>query len=166
MRIVATLGHPDHTIGGAGIVPWTIPDVQSQIFEEIEDQIAVIGRRSWELFGDDLPCHRAVVLSRESSNSAVAAAIGPDDTLRVPNLALALNAARDIDPDREVLVVGGASVFRQALPLAQGMILAVIKSPLPGDLYFPDFSDKEWWIEDTWEHPSFEFLRYRRRNVA
>ena len=168
MRILATLGSPDHTIGGAGIVPWTIPDLRHQIFEEVEDKIVVIGRRSWDLLGAELPCHRAVILTRDSpaSNPKVEASIEPGDALRVPNLALALSTARDLDPEREVLVVGGASVFRQALPLAQGMVLAVIKSPVPGDLHFPDFSDKEWWIEDTWEHPSFELLRYGRRVVA
>ena len=162
MRIIAALGQRGHVIGGADLVPWTNPDVHAQILDELKDQILIMGRRAWQLFGHDLPYARAIVLSRRLSHSNR----GPKGPLFVPNLGLALRKAADFDADREVLVVGGASVFRQALPLAQSMTLAWVKAPLEGDLRFPDFDERDWWVEDTWEHPSYEFLKYQRRSVA
>jgi len=92
----------------------------------------VMGRRTFEsLPKGALPNRRNIVLSRS-------AAAFPG-TEAFPTLEAALAACR---PDEEVFVIGGASVYRQALPLADRLCLTEIDdTPAQADAYFPDYSD-------------------------
>ncbi len=52
-------------------------------------------------------------------------------------------------PDEDIYIIGGASVYRQALPLADRLCLTEIDdTPAKADTFFPDYSD---WIVDKRE---------------
>ena len=63
-------------------------------------------------------------------------------------------------PDEEVYIIGGASVYKQALPLADRLCLTEIDdTPDQADTYFPDYSD---WHEVSREaHETDERHAYR-----
>ena len=42
------------------------------------------------------------------------------------------------------MVMGGATLYRQALPFAQRLYLTFIDCDLPGDTWFPDWDPAEW----------------------
>ena len=46
-------------------------------------------------------------------------------------------------PD-EVMIIGGASMYRQFLPLADRMLITEIHASSPADVYFPTFNKDEW----------------------
>jgi dihydrofolate reductase len=64
---------------------------------------------------------------------------------------------------REIYCIGGASIYQQAMPLAQKMYLSWIKQDYQGDVYFPEFNPEDWEIEESQDHPDFEFRIYRRK---
>jgi dihydrofolate reductase len=63
-------------------------------------------------------------------------------------------------PDEDIYIIGGASVYRQALPLADRLCLTEIDdTPAQADTYFPDYSD---WHEVSREaHEADERHAYR-----
>ena len=79
----------------------------------------------------------------------------------VPSIEAALERAEGYG--RTVFSAGGASVYRQTLPLAEAMYLSYIKGDYPGDAYFPEFDRAEWRVERRQDHPDFEFVVYRRK---
>ena len=114
----------------------------------------VMGRRTFEsLPKGALPNRRNIVLSRSATAFP--------GTEAFPTLEAALAACR---PDEEVFVIGGASVYRQALPLADRLCLTEIDdTPAQADAFFPDYSD--WpavWDE---QHEPDERHAYRYRFV-
>ena len=64
-------------------------------------------------------------------------------------------ALKHCAPDEEVYIIGGASVYKQALPLADRLCLTEIDdTPKEADAFFPDYSD--WKVETKEAHPKDE----------
>ncbi len=114
----------------------------------------VMGRRTFEsLPKGALPNRRNIVLTRSQQQFPGAETF--------PTLAAALAACQT---DEEVYIIGGASVYRQALPLADRLCLTEIDdTPQEADAFFPDYSD--WVVESEEVHEPDERHAYRYRFV-
>ncbi len=114
----------------------------------------IMGRRTFEsLPKGALPNRRNIVLTR-----SIAALPGAET---FPTLESALSACRS---DEKVFIIGGASVYRQALPLADRLCLTEIDDvPVDADAFFPDYSD--WQVESVEEHEPDERHAYRYRFI-
>ena len=91
-----------------------------------------------------LPNRRNVVLSRRSKDFP-----GCDV---YPSLEKALKSCQ---PDEDIYIIGGASVYEQAVKVADRLCLTEVDDvPAEADTFFPDYSD---WREETREaHPKDE----------
>lgn len=96
----------------------------------------IMGRNTFEsLPKGALPQRRNVVLSRTISQAW-------PNTEVFPSLEEAL---RSCNPDEEVFVIGGASVYKEALPLAHRLYLTHIDAtPHQADTFFPDWNHNAW----------------------
>lgn len=149
-------------IGDQGRIPWHLP-AELQRFKRITmGHHIVMGRKTWESIGRLLPGRRSVIVSR-NPDYAVAGAIVAD-SLRAA-LAICLY-------DEEVFVIGGAEIFREALPLADRMYLTVVDIDVPGDTLMPPIDFGEWLATDSEQVAAddrnahaFRFTRYERIRV-
>ena len=76
----------------------------------------------------------------------------------------ALAAARE-RPSREILIVGGAELYRQTIDLADKMEISHFDDEYTGDAYFPNFSDTSWKITSQKHYettPAFTIKTYLR----
>ena len=114
----------------------------------------IMGRRTFEsLPKGALPNRRNIVLTRSQQQFPGAETF--------PTLSAALAACKE---DEEVYIIGGASVYRQALPLADRLCLTEIDdTPDDADAFFPDYSD--WVIETEERHKPDERHAYRYRFI-
>jgi dihydrofolate reductase len=111
----------------------------------------IMGRRTFEsLPHGALPNRRNVVLSQSGATFPGAETF--------PSLESAL---RSCQSDEEVFIIGGASVYRQALPWADRLCLTEIDDePAEADAFFPDYADwREVWSEahDADERHAFRY---------
>lgn len=92
----------------------------------------IMGRRTFEsLPKGALPNRRNVVLSRSDSEFP-----GCD---KYSSLEEALNNCKE---DEDVFIIGGASVYEQAMKFADRLLLTEIDdTPQEADAFFPDYSD-------------------------
>jgi len=98
----------------------------------------IMGRKTFDSIGKALSGRRTVVVTRDRGFAAdgVDAAHGwPEALARAEELADELGAA-------EIAVVGGAEIYRQALPQARRLHLTLVHASPEGDAVFPDF-DRE-----------------------
>lgn len=81
--------------------------------------------------------------------------------LDVPSFRRALIYTTDNLP----MVIGGAALFEEALPLASDMYLTLQERDVSGDAYFPKWSDAEWECVDSAQAatPGVTFTRWKRR---
>jgi dihydrofolate reductase len=143
----------DRVVGRGDGMPWDVPEEYAQFLRFVRGQTIIIGRRSYEIFGDGLTSAHTVVVSR--SAGALPGAV------LAPSVEEAVRVAESFG--KTVFSAGGASIYAQTIPLADTMYLSYIKGRFTGDAYFPSFSDRDWVVERREDHPRFEFVVYRRR---
>ena len=145
----------DRVIGSGDGMPWDVPDEYAHFLRLVAGQTIILGRRSYEIFGEGLTSAHTVVVSRSPGlalrPNAVAAA----------TIEEAVRTARSFG--RTVFSSGGASVYAQTIPLARAMYLSYIKGDFTGDAHFPSFDEREWLVERRDDHPRWEFVVYRRK---
>jgi len=140
-------------IGKDRALPWNMPEEYEQFLGHVRGSTVILGRTSYEIFGSDLPDARLIVVSSSVKSLADAAVCADVES--------AVAQARS--HGTPVFSAGGASIYRQTLPLADAMYLSFIKEDYEGDSYFPAWSDAEWEIVRTVDHTRYEFRVYERR---
>lgn len=96
----------------------------------------IMGHRTFKsLPKGALPNRRNIILSTRSGLNYPNAEV-------FPSLQAALTACQ---PDEQIYIIGGESVYRQALPLADRLCLTEIDDEAPlADAFFPEINKKEW----------------------
>lgn len=124
----------------------------------------IMGRKTFEsLPKGALPNRRNIVLSSNAATSCPGAEV-------FTSLEEALSHC---DTDEEVYIIGGESVYRQALPLADRLCLTEIDAEAPqADAYFPQVQPEIWHEKNRDAHPadekhpcSYAFVDYVRTNA-
>ena len=122
----------------------------------------IMGRNTFEsLPKGALPNRRNIVLSRSVTEAWA-------NTEVFPSLAEAIANCTD---EEKIFIIGGASVYAEALPLADYLYLTHVHStPAQADTFFPSWNAQEWLLLQEETHPadeqnevSFTFADYQRR---
>lgn len=134
LYIIAAMSD-NHVIGQDNRLPWHLPD-EWQHFRKVTDGKAFLtGRKSFEAPDALHSTYRNVVLSRNPN-------LGKDaDTEQAEDLNAGIALLKD---ENEVFVLGGASVFEQALPLVEKLYLTIVHATIEGDAFFPNVDWDEW----------------------
>ncbi|QFU91933.1 dihydrofolate reductase [Amycolatopsis sp. YIM 10] len=112
-------------IGSDGKLPWHLPEDLKHFRALTAGATVLMGRRTWESLPPrfrPLPGRRNLVLSRTPQQ----------DAETFPDLASALAAVAG-----DVWVIGGAAVYRAALPVADRVEVTEIQERFDGDTYAP-----------------------------
>lgn len=122
----------------------------------------IMGRKTFESFPKGaLPERRNIVLSR--NKAAVFSGAEMFGSLE--------EALSHCGKEEEVFVIGGESVYKEALPIAQKLYLTEIEdTPRYADAFFPSFDIRQWELIQTSRHDvdgkhqcPFSFKDYRRK---
>ena len=136
----------DRVIGFEGGMPWHLPADLKHFREITMGKPLVMGRRTHESIGKALPGRRNIVLSHN-----------PDYAAEGCEVAASLDEALALCGDEEeVMVIGGAKLFEEALPRADRIHLTRIHGHYPGDTYFPKFDNDAWDIVHMHNGPADE----------
>lgn len=112
---------------GRGALPWHLPEDLKHFKETTSGHPIIMGRKTWESLGRALPNRRNMVISRQADYSAMGA-----EVFGSLNEALA-----SLEPAQQAFVIGGAELYRQALPLAGTLIMTQVDIDAAGDTSFP-----------------------------
>lgn len=144
-------------------MPWHLPADLAHFKRVTMGRPVVMGRRTHDSIGRPLPGRLNIVLSRDRGYQ-------PAGCRAANSLTEALTIAASEEAE-EVMVIGGAAVYRDALPLAGRILLTRVHARPEGDTFFPDPDPEEWQVvrcdrlpaDDRNAYPlSFmEFLRRR-----
>ena len=145
LTIVAALAC-NGVIGRGGALPWHLPDDLRRFKALTMGRPVLMGRRTFESIGKPLPGRRNLVLTRGEGRLPA----GVDRVTSIP-AAIALCGAVP-----EVCVIGGAEVYRQALPLTTHLELTLVDTVLEGDVHFPPLDMAEWRELERHAHPADE----------
>lgn len=132
-------------IGAGGALPWHLPADLKHFREITMGKPIVMGRRTYESINRALPGRRNIVVSRNPAWPA------PPGCERAHSLEHAVQLAGAAD---EVMVIGGAALYRAALPRAQRIYLTEVHATVDGDVHFPPISPEQWRETERVERPA------------
>lgn len=144
-------------IGADGDIPWRIPADFAHFKALTLGHVLLMGRATYASIGRPLPGRTTVVLTRDPNWAA-------DGVLVARDLEEGLRQAAAAGG--EVFVVGGATVYAEALPRADAQVLTEVHLSPAGDTHYPEF-DRSQWVETRREphleaEIPYEFVWYER----
>jgi dihydrofolate reductase len=139
-------------IGSKGGIPWHISDDLRRFKTLTMGKPILMGRRTWQsLPRRPLPGRTNIVITRDRTFVAVGALVAG-------SLEEALDKAQT--DDQEVMIVGGADIYRLALPLATRVYLTEVHAEFAGDVFLEKFGPEGWQEISREEGANKDGLRY------
>jgi dihydrofolate reductase len=139
-------------IGANGGLPWRL-SADLKTFRRLTlGKPVIMGRKTFQSLGKPLDGRDNIVLTSDPFFEAAGVSV-------VDNFADAITLARTLALTRgadEIMVIGGADVFRLALPHVSRIYWTVIHAKPEGDVRFPDIDLSQWTETDRQEIPAGE----------
>ena len=126
LMLVLAIGNRG-AIGLRGKLPWRIPEDMKHFRRVTTGHAVIMGRKTWDEVGKPLPQRRNIVVSGNPQLTLEGAEV-------VGTLGEAIVRARTTDT--EPRVIGGARIFRDALPLATRIHLTEVHRDVEADTFF------------------------------
>jgi dihydrofolate reductase len=152
----------DYGIGFRNGLLWHIPEDLKRFKRLTLGHTIIMGKKTWEsLPGKPLPGRKNVVITddlKEVFKQAVTAYSIED----------ALDKCRDED---EIFIIGGGSIYRQFMPVAERLYITHVHKKTQADIFFPFIDPDIWEPVEKEEHMAdgqdvpFTHTIYRRKNL-
>jgi dihydrofolate reductase len=116
-------------IGKDGAIPWRLPNDLRYVKRLTTGHTVVMGRKTFDSIGRPLPNRRNIVLSHNTA-------------LTIPGAEVVQSveeATRLVEPQDDLFVLGGESIYRQFLPLADRLYITEVDYATEGDTFFPEW---------------------------
>lgn len=121
-------------IGRDNALPWHLPDDLKRFKQLTLGKPIVMGRKTFESIGKPLPGRQNIVVTRDANYRREGVTV-------VTSVDAAVRAAGDAP---EVMIIGGAELFRLFLPVAGRVHLTRVHGDVPGDIHWPELDTKVW----------------------
>ena len=136
-------------IGKDGRLPWRLPDDMKHVRAITMGKPLIMGRRTYDSIGKPLDGRTNIVLTRDPS-------FHPEGVLVARTPEAALRLAGDAP---EIIVFGGAQIFKEFLPLTERLYMTQVDAEVEGDTYF-DMGPDDWRVVSNERHEADERHKY------
>lgn len=142
-------------IGRDGDLPWRISADLKRFKEITMGHPVIMGRKTFDSLPKVLPGRKNIVVTRQENYYSEKL---NEHCVIENSLSSAISS---VSRSAEIMVIGGAAIYEEALPIAKRLFITEVHETVVGDASFPDFS-RETWTEtlrspqlhdDSSEHP-------------
>ena len=121
-------------IGNNNSLPWHLPADLAFFKATTMGKPVIMGRKTFASIGKALPGRQNIVVTRDCNFDA------PDC-----EVASSIDAAITlVDNAKEVMLIGGASLYQQTIDVADIIYLTLIHHEFKGDTWFPEINPDFW----------------------
>ena len=141
----------NRVIGKENTIPWHLPADFAHFRKTTAGCPIIMGLNTYKSIGKPLPNRTNIVLSKDDekiegclithSLEEAFEVAKPASAKSMPAAAKSYGVAKKSE---DIFIIGGASVYKQALPFADMLNLTLINAEVEGDIYFPEFNHDEW----------------------
>lgn len=131
-------------IGTGNEIPWYIREDLEYFKKVTMDKIVIMGRKTYESIPEKyrpLMGRTTYLLTRDKNYT-----VDHPDVRIFRDVPKAIFAARIVAKDNEIMIAGGAEIYKQALPHTDKVYATVIHQDFKGDAYFPKLLVEDWFI--------------------
>ncbi|MNJ92960.1 Dihydrofolate reductase [compost metagenome] len=131
----------NNAIGKDNQLLWHLPADLKHFKNKTTGKTIIMGRKTYDSIGKPLPNRRNIVITRQRGLQLAGIEV-------VNSLEEAISICK---ADEEVFIIGGAEIYRQALPLVHKIELTRVHQEFEADAFFPELASETWkevWKED------------------
>ncbi len=146
-------------IGKDGTMPWYIPGELKRFRALTENNVVIMGRKTYESLAGPLPDRINIVLSRSENYTG-------ENLYTAGTLADALTMAKEKWPEKDIYIGGGANLYAQTLDIADVLYITEIDAEFEGDTFFPEFDESKFYktVEGRYESSvPYTYVTYKRK---
>jgi len=154
LSLIAAIAE-NNCIGKNNSLPWHIPEDLKHFKEITSGKIVLMGRKTWESIPEKfrpLPKRTNIVITRQKDFSVPAGV----EVYQEIEPALAAH------PDEEIVVIGGAEIYRQTVDWADRLYITEVDQTVDGDAFFPEIAPTLWKEVEREKYDGFSFVNYQR----
>lgn len=143
-------------IGRNNALPWHLSEDLKYFKRATMGKCIIMGRKTFESIGRPLPGRTNIIVTRNRDYEVENARV-------VDSLAEAIELAENIafiDGSDEAFVIGGAELYKLAMPVVDRMHLTLVHAEVDGDTWFPEFDAEEWGQISCEDYPASETNPY------
>lgn len=148
--VIVVAAGQNNVIGIDGALPWHLPEDLAHFKRITTGGTVIMGRKTHEeiinTLGKPLPGRRSIVLTRDKHWTS------PHPVKVMHTLADAIDSAA-ADGAAAVFIIGGGTIYAQALPLTDRIELTRVFASPEGDTKFPALDPSDWQLTTSIEHP-------------
>lgn len=126
----------NNVMGKDNELPWTLPNDMRYFKNQTWGMTVIMGRKTLESLGKPLKGRNNIVVTRSRNWKTEGAAVAH-------SLEEAIAVAQNYGAN-EIFIIGGAEIFKEALPSAQRIYLTRIHHHFDGNVYFPEIAADDW----------------------
>ena len=151
MRLSIVVAMDDNRlIGSNNQLPWHLPADLAYFKKLTTGKSILMGRKTYDSIGRPLPNRRNIVITRNVEISIPGCEV-------ISSIESALEITKG---DKEVMVIGGASLCKQLLPKINRLYITKIDGEFEGDVFFPEYDDISWHQVSCESHPKDDSNAY------
>lgn len=152
----------DMGIGKNNDLLWHIPDDMKRFKKLTIGKTVIMGKKTWEsLPRKPLPGRKNIVITDKPGEYF-------DCSVTAYSIEDALSKCKK---DEEAFVIGGGSVYRQFMPLADRLYITHVHKKAPADVFFPEIDPGIWKMVEKEEYKDagdgeipYTYIIYDRKN--
>lgn len=132
----------NRVIGKENKLPWHLSADLKYFKATTLHHPILMGRKTYESIGKPLPQRTSIIITRQPNYQVPEAIV-------VNTLTEGIEKAQEINKD--IFIIGGAEILKEALPLIDTMYLTLIHATFEGDVFYPYYNEQQWqevWRED------------------
>ena len=127
----------NRVIGSKNKMPWHLPADFAYFKKMTTGHPVIMGRKTFESIGRPLPGRRNIVISRNTAMRA-------DGVDVMASLEQAFDDCQRLRKCAEAYVIGGATIYMEAMPRADRILITEVDASPEGDIFFPVLDAKQW----------------------
>lgn len=148
ISLIAAMAN-NRVIGKNNTLPWHLPADLKHFKNTTMGKAIVMGRKTFESIGRPLPGRQNIIVTRDKMYQATGCTI-----------INSINQIKLVSDAIEIMVIGGAEIYKQLLPQAQRLYLTYIHADVDGDSHFPQWQANEWQEISREDHLADENNKY------
>lgn len=136
ISIIAAVSE-DLGIGMNNDLLWHIPEDLKRFKRLTLGKTVIMGKKTWEsLPKKPLPQRKNIVITDVPGEIM-------DNAVTAYSI---IDAMSKCEKDQEIFIIGGGSIYRQFMPLADRLYITHVHKTLPADVFFPEIDKNIWEI--------------------
>jgi dihydrofolate reductase len=147
--LIAALAE-NRVIGRDNQLPWHLPADLKHFKAKTLGKPVIMGRKTWDSLGRPLPGRLNLVVSRQPGLQLQGAEV-------LASLQQAILRAEQWANEQgvdELMLIGGAQLYEQAMPMAARLYLTRVALSPEGDTWFPLYAEQDWRLRQSEAHPA------------